>query len=149
MYVKTIEYTDYSGNKRKEDFLFNLNTAELMEMQLSVNGGYDQWVKKIANTQDTAELIKIFKELILMSYGEKSLDGRKFIKKDPNTGRPLYEEFEQTAAYPVLFMELSTNDEAAAEFLNQIIPAEASDAIEKAKAEGKTTEELTGIYKLS
>lgn len=149
MYIKTIEYTDYSGNKRKEDFCFHLNEAELMQMQLSVNGGYDQWVRKIANTQDTSTLIKMFKELILMSYGEKSLDGRKFIKKDPQTGRPLSEEFEQTAAYPVLFMELSTNDEAAAEFMNQVIPANAAEAIEKAKAEGKSVEELTGIHQIS
>lgn len=149
MYIKTIEYTDYSGNKRKEDFYFNLNEAELMEMQLQVNGGYDQWVKRIANAQNTAELIKLFKELILKCYGERSLDGKSFLKKDLNTGRPLFEEFEQTAAYPVLFMELATNDEAAAEFINSVIPASAAEAIEKAKAEGKSVEELTGIHQIS
>lgn len=146
MYIKTIEYTDYSGNKRKEDFYFDINEAELMKMELSVNGGYDQMLKKVANTQDTAEIIKIFTDLIHLAYGERSIDGRSFIKKDPNTGRPLYETFEQTAAYPVLFKELATNDEAAAEFFNKIIPANAHEAVEKAKAEGKTLEEITGIH---
>ena len=140
MYIKTIKYKDYSGNEREEEFYFNLNSAELMEMELSVNGGYDQLVKKISNTQNTAELIKLFKELILKAYGERSLDGKSFLKKDPSTGRPLYEEFEQTAAYPVLFMELATNDEAAAEFVNKIIPVDAAEAVEKAK-----TEEVTVI----
>lgn len=138
MYIKTIKYRDYSGNEREEEFYFNLNTAELMEMELSVNGGYDQLVKKISNTQNTAELIKLFKELILKSYGERSLDGKSFLKKDLTTGRPLYEEFEQTAAYPVLFMELATNDQAAAEFVNKVIPADAAEAVEKAKAEETT-----------
>jgi hypothetical protein len=147
MYIKTIEYKDYDGTNRKEDFYFNLNEAEIMEMELSKEGGFDKWVARIANAQNTPELIKLFKSLILMAYGEKSLDGRKFIKIDPATGRKLCEDFEQTAAYPVLFMELATNDKAAAEFINQIVPSSAADAIEKAKVEGDI-EKTTGIYKV-
>lgn len=139
MYIKTIKYPDYDGNMREEDFCFHLNDAEIAEMELSTEGGYDKWVARIAHTQNVPELIKLFKGLILMSYGEKSLDGKSFIKKDPNTGRPLSEAFEQTAAYPVLFMELATNDEAAAEFVNKIIPQKASEAIAKAKAEKETS----------
>lgn len=149
MYIKTIEYKDYMGNPRKEDFYFNLNEAEIMEMELSKEGGFDQWIKRIANAQNTPELIKLFKSLILMAYGERSLDGKSFLKKDPVTGRPLSEQFEQTAAYSVLFMELSTNTEAATEFINQIIPENAAEAIEKAKADGSLEEATSNIYPLS
>lgn len=149
MYVKTIEYKDYSGNQRKEDFCFNLNEAEIMEMELSKDGGFDQWITRIANAQNTPELIKLFKSLILMAYGEKSLDGKKFLKVDPTTGRRLSEEFEQTAAYPVLFMELATNTEAATEFINHIIPENAAEAIEKAKADGSLDEAQSKIYALN
>lgn len=149
MYIKTIEYKDYSGNQRKEDFCFNLNEAEIMEMELSKEGGFDQWITRIANAQNTPELIKLFKSLILMAYGEKSLDGKKFLKIDPNTGRNLSEEFEQTAAYPVLFMELATNTEAATEFINHIIPENAAAAIEKAKADGSLDEAQSKIYALN
>ncbi len=149
MYIKTIEYTDYSGNQRKEDFYFSFNEAELMEMELSTEGGFDQWITRIANAQNTPELIKLFKSLILMSYGEKSLDGKKFIKIDPTTGRRLSEEFEQTAAYPVLFMELATNTEAASEFINKVIPENAAAAVEKAKADGSLEEATSKIYPLS
>jgi predicted 3-demethylubiquinone-9 3-methyltransferase (glyoxalase superfamily) len=149
MYTKTIEYKDYSGNMRKEDFQFNLSEAEIMEMELSTEGGYDQWITRIYNAQNTPELIKLFKSLILMAYGERSLDGKKFLKKDPQTGRPLSEEFEQTAAYPVLFMELATNAEAAAEFINKVIPENAAEAIEKAKADGSLDEAQSKIYNLS
>ncbi|MBP5596177.1 MAG: hypothetical protein J6Y02_12400 [Pseudobutyrivibrio sp.] len=149
MYIKTIEYKDYSGNQRKEDFCFNLNEAEIMEMELSKEGGFDQWITRIANAQNTPELIKLFKSLILMAYGEKSLDGKKFLKVDPTTGRRLSEEFEQTAAYPVLFMELATNTEAATEFINHIIPENAAEAIEKAKADGSLDEAQSKIYALN
>lgn len=149
MYIKTIEYKDYSDNQRKEDFYFNLNEAEIMEMELSKDGGFDQWITRIANAQNTPELIKLFKGLILMAYGEKSLDGKKFIKVDPTTGRKLAEEFEQTAAYPVLFMELATNTEAATEFINHIIPENAAAAVEKAKADGSLDEVQAKIYPIS
>lgn len=149
MYIKTIEYKDYSGNQRKEDFYFSFNEAEIMEMELSTEGGFDQWITRIANAQNTPELIKLFKSLILMSYGERSLDGKKFIKKDPVTGRPLAEEFEQSAAYPVLFMELATNTEAATEFINKVIPENAAEAVEKAKADGSLDEVQSKIYPIS
>lgn len=135
MYIKTIEYKDYDGNMRKEDFYFNLSKAELMEMELSTDGGFDQWIRRIANAQNMPELIKLFKSLILMSYGEKSLDGKSFIKVDKD-GRKLSDSFEQTAAYSVLFMELVTNTDAATEFINQIIPEDAAEAIDKAREDG-------------
>ena len=149
MYVKTIEYKDYLGNQRKEDVYFNLSEAEIMEMELSKEGGFDQWITRIANAQNTPELIKLFKQLILMAYGERSLDGKSFLKKDPATGRPLSEQFEQTAAYSVIFMELATNTEAATEFINKVIPENAAEAIEKAKADGSLDEATSKIYPLS
>lgn len=148
MYIKTIEYKDYDGNMRKEDFYFNLSEAEIMEMQLSKEGGFDQWITRIANAQNTPELIKLFKSLILMTYGEKSLDGKSFIKIDPVTGRKLSEQFEQTAAYSVLFMQLATNTEAATEFINKVIPENAAEAIDKAKADGSLDQAKSKIYSI-
>lgn len=121
MLKRSITYTDYNGVERTEDFYFNLNQAELSEMQLSQNGGMDNLILKIINTSDTAKLIEIFKEIILKSYGEKSNDGKRFIKKDEN-GHPLYRQFEETEAYSNLFMELATDDKKAAEFVNGILP---------------------------
>lgn len=82
MLKKTISYTDYDGNKREEDFYFNLNKAELAEMELSTTGGIQNYINRIVAAQDTATLVKIFKELILKAYGQKSLDGKRFIKND-------------------------------------------------------------------
>lgn len=129
MLKKTITYTDYNGNERTEDFYFNLTKAECMEMELSTTGGLEDMVKRIVAAQDTPALIKIWKELVLKAYGEKSPDGKLFLKEDEN-GRPLYNKFKQTEAYSNLFMELSTDDKAAADFVNGIIPKVPDNAAE-------------------
>lgn len=119
MLKKEITYTDYNGTQRTESFHFNLSKAEIMEMELGTTGGYTELVQKIIEAQDTASLIKIFKDLILKSYGEKSLDGKRFIKSEEISAG-----FAQTEAYSELFMELATDDKAAADFVNGIIPAD-------------------------
>ena len=119
MLKKKITYTDYNGTQRTEIFYFNLSKAEIMEMELGTTGGYTELVQKIIEAQDTASLIKIFKDLILKSYGEKSLDGKRFIKSEEISAG-----FAQTEAYSELFMELATDDKAAADFVNGIIPAD-------------------------
>lgn len=122
MIKKTIKYTDYNGVEREGDFFFNLSKAELMEMELSTNGGLAETIQNIVNAQDGQSLVKIFKELILKAYGEKSVDGKRFIKVN-DAGVPLSIGFSQTEAYSELFMELATNDVAAAEFVKGIMPA--------------------------
>lgn len=119
MLKKTITYTDYSGIERTEDFYFNLSKAEILEMQLSVNGGFAEMLQKIIKAKDFPTLVKTFKELILMSYGEKSEDGRRFVKS-----KEISDAFAQTEAYSILFMELSNDDKAASEFVNGILPAD-------------------------
>lgn len=117
MLKKSITYTDYNGTERTEDFYFNFNKAELIEMETSVNGGLSQIIENVSKTSDVPELMKIFKKLVLDAYGEKSADGKRFIKSEQ-----LRTEFEQTEAYSQLFVELATNSDAAVEFFNGIIP---------------------------
>lgn len=121
MLKKTISYVDYDGNKRTEDFYFNLTKAELVEMDMSETGGLDRLIKKIIAEQDTARIVEMFKKIIFQAYGEKSLDGKRFIKS-----KDLSEAFSQTEAYSELFMELISDANAAAAFVGGIIPAEVS-----------------------
>lgn len=117
MLKKRIKYTDYDGNEREEDFYFNLSKAELVELELTTDGGLEQMIQKITDTRDMPKLIELFKRLILMSYGEKSENGKRFIKS-----KELSDAFAQTEAYSELFMELATDDKAASEFVNGIVP---------------------------
>lgn len=121
MLTKTIKYTDYNGVEREENFLFNLSKAELMEMEMGITGGLGESIKKIIAAQDTPSIIKVFKELLLKAYGEKSSDGKRFVKVDDN-GVPLSRAFSETEAYSILFMELATNVEEASKFIKGIIP---------------------------
>ena len=136
MISKNIKYTDYNGVEREETFLFNLSKAELMEMELGTTGGLTEIIKKIIETKDQPSIIKIFKELILKAYGEKSADGKRFIKMDEN-GQPLSRQFAETEAYSVLFMELATDDAKAAEFVNGIIPADVAEKASELPEEQK------------
>ena len=118
MLKKTITYTDYNGTERTEDFYFNLSKAEVMEMEMGIDGGLTEMINKIVAAKDAPAIIKIFKELILKAYGEKSADGKRHIKSEE-----LSTAFSQTEAYSNLFMELATNSDEAAKFVNGIIPA--------------------------
>lgn len=118
MLKKTIAYVDYNGNERVEDFYFNLTKAEATEMELSVEGGLTKKLEYIVNSENNKEIIALFKEIILKAYGEKSQDGKRFIKSEE-----LSEAFSQTEAFSELFMELALDEKAAADFVNGILPA--------------------------
>lgn len=132
MYKKTITYTDYNDVQRTEDFYFSLSEAEITEMQLGVEGGYAAMIDKIIKAQDTPALIKIFKELLLKSYGIKSDDGRRFIKS-----AQLSEEFTQTPAYSELYMMLATDDKQASAFIKNIMPAKLVAKANELEKQGK------------
>lgn len=127
MLKKTITYTDYNGNNRTEDYYFNLSQAEVMEMEMSTAGGLAEMIQRIVAAQDAPSIIKIFKDLILKAYGEKSADGKRFIKS-----AEISEAFSQTEAYSQLFMELATDADAASAFVNGIIPSGNAKAIKAA-----------------
>ena len=126
MYKKTMTYTDFNGTKRTEDNYFHLTEAELMKMEMGVRGGYTEYVKRIIDAQDTPSLIKIFEDLIQLSYGVKDLDGRGFRKS-----KEALEDFMSTPMYSDLFMELATDEKAASDFINGVIPADLAKKLEE------------------
>lgn len=130
MVKKTITYIDYDGNERTEDFYFNLSEAEITEMQLSMEGGMQAYIQKIIAAKSQLELVKLFKKILLASYGKKSPDGRLFVKNEQNTA-----EFVAHPAYSKIYMELVTDETKASEFVNGLIPkgkANANPAMEMA-----------------
>jgi len=125
MLKKTIPYTDYEGVDRVEDFYFNINKAELSEMQLSQPGGFVKMIQKISAEQDGPKIVQLFKDLVLNSYGEKSPDGKRFIKEPERT-----KAFSQTEAYVNLYMEISNDAKAASAFVKGILPKDLVDQAE-------------------
>ena len=119
MIKKAITYTDFNGVERTEDFYFNLTKAEILEIEVGTTGGLAEMITRMVAAQDQPAIIKIFKDLVLRSYGKKSPDGRRFMKSDE-----IRDDFAQTEAYSQLFMELATDADAAAKFVNGIVPAD-------------------------
>lgn len=117
MYTKRIPYVDYNGEKREEDFRFNFTKAEMVEMEMTAKGGLKEKIQRIIDAKDRSELVKIFKSLILDSYGVKSPDGSRFVKNDR-----IRDDFYNSPAYSEMFMLLSTSDEEAAKFINGVMP---------------------------
>ena len=117
MIKKTVTYTDYNGIERKEDHYFNLSEAELVDMQMNEAGGLGELIQKVTDARDDVKIYNIFKDLVYLAYGKKSADGKRFIKS-----KEVKDEFLESEAYSVIFMELMQNEEAAAAFVNGIIP---------------------------
>lgn len=128
MYCKELTYEDFNGNQVTEKFYFNLTKAELTEMEVSTPGGMQGYIQQIVDSQDGKQLIKLFKDLVLMTYGVKSEDGKRFKKNDD-----IRDAFVETNAYSELFMLLATDANEATKFINGIMP---NDLIAQAKKNG-------------
>jgi hypothetical protein len=128
MLAKKIKYVDYNGDDQERTFLFNLNKAEIAEMEMTTPGGLVNHINKITDAQNLPELTALFKTLILKSYGEKSSDGQRFVKS-----KELSTEFSETEAYSELFVELISNADAAANFVNGIVPTVSNEQIAEAE----------------
>lgn len=126
MLKKTITYTDFNGIQQVEDHYFNLSKAEIVKMDLvervregedSTTGGFAERLQRIGKSGTGKEIIETFEEFLASAYGRKSEDGRRFMK-DPS----FYQEFKESGAYEVMFMELMTEPEATAAFVNAVMP---------------------------
>lgn len=134
---KTIEYEDFNGEKVSEDFYFHISKAELIELEMSHQGGLSEWLMNIVAAEDGKTIIAEFKKILLSAYGQRSPDGRRFIKN-----QELRDEFEQTEAYSVLFVELVTNTDSAIEFVNGVMPKELVEEASKQAAKIAENKEL-------
>lgn len=134
MLKREITYLDFNDEETTEVFYFNISKPELIELDVETTQGMGATINKIVEAKDNGALIREFKRIILLAYGQKSEDGKRFIKNDQ-----LREEFSQTAAYQSLFMELATEDEAAVTFLTGVLPKDLSAQVEKQAAEAAKT----------
>lgn len=128
MFKRTIKYTDFDGTDREEDFYFHLSKAELVEMEMSKPGGMEKYITKLVQGLVSEEIIAVFKDMLLKSYGEKSDDGKRFIKSSE-----LSKAFSETEAYSILFYQLITDAKLASEFINGLIPADLAKDLEEAE----------------
>lgn len=126
MIKKTVTYKNFNDVEVTEDCYFNYTEAQLADLEMSVGGGLSATLRSLSAAQNETELYKFFRQLILGAYGIKSPDGRKFMKS-----KEISEDFEQTAAYNAIFMELVTDTDKAIEFVNNLIPESLKEKMSK------------------
>lgn len=129
MIKKTVTYEDLNGVSRTESFYFHYYESEILEMELSVDGGFAERIQRIIDAKDQTTLIRVIKKFVLDAYGVKSDDGRQFIKNDEVRAR-----FEQCPAYSKIFMELVLDDKVAADFVNGVVPPEMAERVKQLQA---------------
>lgn len=129
MIQRTLTYTDYNGETRTENFYFNLTAAEITRLNFQKKGGLKGIIEKIIKTDDTGRMFALFEEIIQLAYGERSEDGRQFVKS-----RELSRAFSQTPAYSDLIIGFITDPDMATDFLNELIPADLANGADREKA---------------
>lgn len=134
MLKQRLTYTDYDGNQRTEDFFFYLRKDEVLELNLQATGGLEKMVQKIVDSQDNYKIYELFKKIIKLAYGEKSDDGKRFIKKAPD-GHRLADDFEETEACSELIIKLMQNPSEAAAFIKGILPQELQNQVDEKTAD--------------
>ena len=133
MIKKTVTYTDYNREQRTETFYFHYTEAEILDMEMSEEGSFADRIQRIIDAKDKTALMKLIKKFVIDAYGVKSEDGKRFMKNDE-----LKTAFLECPAYSDIFMEMVTNDEIAAEFVNGVIPSTMKDRVAKL-SNGKST----------
>lgn len=127
MLKKSITYENFDGDMVTEDYYFHLSKADLIELEVSKEGGLQKWLETIVRANDGAQIMAEFKKIVLASVGQKSADGKRFIKTPE-----FREEFAASEAYSALFMEIVYDPSKAAEFVNGVVPHGLRDEVSKA-----------------
>lgn len=128
MYKKTITYKNFDGEEVTEDLFFNLSKAEISKSNYSVAGGIENLLRKMVNEKNLQTISELFTEFLGRSFGIKSDDG-KYFRKSPE----IRADFESSAVYDVLYMELLSNAEEAIAFIKGVIPSDFTEGLENSE----------------
>lgn len=138
MYKKNITYTDFNGDERTDAFYFNLSDAEILDLQVSYGGDMSRIMSNMLEKHDAKGLLGIITDLILTSYGEKSNDGKRFMKN-----QEIRDGFVTTDAYSKLVLDLLNDEKEFEKFMTNVIPSakrEALTDIIRKREQGETEE---------
>ena len=124
MLKKTVTYENFNGEQVTKDLYFNLTKKELIDLQVSKDGGLDAYIKKITEEEDKKAMIQLLDSIILAAYGQKSEDGERFIKN-----KELIDAFVSSMAYDTLIDELFTVEGASLQFMMGLLPKDITSQI--------------------
>lgn len=139
MIKKVVEYTDFNDMERKDELYFHMTQPELIKLSVSREGGFERYIDKMIQANNMKEVVAILEEVIQLTYGVKTDDGR--FEKSPE----ILQKFLSSEAYNVVFMEIAQNAETAAEFINGVIPKNLKKQVDDALAAHQANQAQTPI----
>lgn len=140
MLIKRIAYDTYDGDHLEENFYFNLTKSEAMTLQVSKDGGYEQYLRRIIDAHSGREIMDTVRQMILLAYGEKSPDGKHLMKSEE-----ISHSFECSPAYDALFTELVLDDKKMSDFVNALMPKDMDEFIKKLNDKAADIEAKGGL----
>ena len=132
MIIESLTYKNFKGEEVTRKLYFNISKPEFMDLQLSEEEGLSDLIHRVIDAKDNAEIVRVFKKILLTAYGELSGDGETFMKS-----AEISHKFECSAAYEHLYMKMLENAEYAANFVNQLVPKLSDEELAKIE-EAKT-----------
>lgn len=130
MLKREIKFEDFNGNQTSEICYFNLSKPEIIMLEASHETGFGNFLQRLLESNNNAQLVQQFREIILMAYGEKSEDGKHFLKSEERKNL-----FSQSAAYEELFMELASDPDILMEFIKGVFPKDIVVQIDQAQVD--------------
>lgn len=117
MYRTDVTYENFDGEQVTETCYFNLTKAEMLQLQLQYPEGYQVYLQRLVDDNNRKAMIDEFKHILSMSYGERSADGRKFVKSEE-----ISNAFMASEAYSELFIKLISEEGYAEKFMSAVMP---------------------------
>jgi hypothetical protein len=111
MFKHNIDYVDFNGTERNEDFYFHLSSVEVTRLEAEIGRDLNTHIKELTANQDMKTLLDFLERILLGAYGRKTSDGKSFIKN-----KDLRTEFEYSNAYAEIFEQMLTNPDLAKKF---------------------------------
>lgn len=137
MVKKIIEYEDFEGHKRKEEFRFNLTKAELIKLDMSFPDGIQPYLSTCMKLHQNDKIWEAFEKIIDASYGIVAADGRRFMKN-----ADVLANFKETEAYSELIMSFFEKQDEAYAFINGLVSGVDTSAIRNAVQRARDNGEL-------
>jgi hypothetical protein len=126
MLKKNVKYVDFDGEEQEETLYFNLTEPEVVRLDVQFEGGLEEYVSNLDEKVNPQDILTLFEKVLRASYGEKSADGRHFVKDSEAT-----DLFSYSAAYGALFVELVQDADIAASFFNALLSRTAVTTVEE------------------
>lgn len=116
MIKQSISYVDYNGENQTEDFYFNLSKAEILEMMVADENIVES-LQNLAKNGTATQAMNWFKDLIQKSVGEKSEDGKRFVKSPEIT-----KNFMESPAFSEFLFDIIQNPAKSEPFVQGLLP---------------------------